>query len=79
MCVQFIHMVSIDVLAGVGAPPLNMHSNYIAATHNITLHAHQNALHTHHYPPHCLPQPFSAHNQQTKSISVQVAAKWHKM
>ena len=30
------------------------------------LHAHQNALHTHHYPLHCLPQPSYAHNQQSQ-------------
>ena len=27
MCVQFLHMVSIDVPASVGAPPLNTTSN----------------------------------------------------
>ena len=28
MCVQFFHMVSIDVPAGVGAPPLNTTSEH---------------------------------------------------
>ena len=28
MCAQFFHMVSIDVPAGVGAPPLNTTSNH---------------------------------------------------
>ena len=29
MCVQFFHMVSIDVPAGVGAPPLNTTSEHV--------------------------------------------------
>jgi len=29
-------------------------------TTKLTLHAHQHALHTQHYPPHCLPQPSTA-------------------
>ena len=31
MCAQFFHMVSIDVPAGVGAPPLNTATNVIMA------------------------------------------------
>ena len=29
MCAQFFHMVSIDVPAGVGAPPLNTTATYV--------------------------------------------------
>ena len=36
------------------------YSNYIAATHNITHSPCTSKCTT--YPPHCLPQPFSAHN-----------------
>ena len=39
-------------------------------TTQLTLHAHQNELHTQHYPPHY---------KKTQSTLVQVVAKWRKM
>ena len=35
MCVQFFHMVSIDVPAGVGPPPLNTTAKTIILSHVI--------------------------------------------
>ena len=40
-----------------------MFSSYCVATTHTTTHSpsHQHALHTQHYPTHCLPKPSSAH------------------
>ena len=46
------------------------YSNYIAATHNISLcYAHQHVLHTQHYPPHALPSTILLCTQLTNIAS----------
>ena len=43
--------------------PAMLSSNYIASTHNISMHINMHALHTQQYlPTNCLPQSSYAHN-----------------
>ena len=44
------------------------YSNYNAATHNTTPCTLKCTIHTHHYPPHCLPQPLILCTQLTNII-----------
>ena len=54
--VQFLHSrQTISAMLSI-ATTLQLPTTYL------TPHAHQHALHTQHYPPHCLPQPSYARN-----------------
>ena len=53
---QFLHIGKKTISA-----MLSLATTLQPPTTQLTSHAHQNALHSQHYPPHCLPQP-SEHN-----------------